>query len=183
MRLQFYKVTDAYINHLKHSEPFDENVKENKNEKRPYVGIVFTINDIYDYFIPLSSPRPKHLKMKNAADFIKIHGGKYGVLNINNMIPVAESALISFDIRDIADVNYKNILFNQYRYCKDNIAIIKDKAIKLYHKVISNNPATAHDTRVIQRCCNFAVLEQKMQKFACPPSPRHIKPADEGIGV
>ena len=38
------------------------------------------------YFAPLSSYTPKHDKMKNGLDFIKI--GNYAVININNMFPV-----------------------------------------------------------------------------------------------
>ena len=41
-----------------------------------------------NYFTPLSSYKPKHDKMKNCLDFLKI--GNYAVININNMFPVPE---------------------------------------------------------------------------------------------
>lgn len=40
------------------------------------------------YFAPLSSPKPKHLKLKSKLDFLKIDNGKLGA--INNMLPVTK---------------------------------------------------------------------------------------------
>ena len=52
----------------------------NKKAMRPYVGVVYTYNDL-NYFAPLSSPKPKHLKMsEKAIDVFKIDKGNLGVL-------------------------------------------------------------------------------------------------------
>ncbi len=59
------------------------------------------------YYAPLTSPKPKHLKMKNGKDFRKINGGQYGAINFNNMIPVPDSALLLIDIANEPDA--KNI--------------------------------------------------------------------------
>ena len=40
------------------------------------------------YFAPLSSPKEKHSRLKNTLDLLKIDGGKFGVINFNNMIRV-----------------------------------------------------------------------------------------------
>lgn len=53
--------------------------------KRPFLGIVLTIND-FSYYAPLTSPKPKHIKMKDQIDFIKINDGHWGAINLNNMI-------------------------------------------------------------------------------------------------
>jgi hypothetical protein len=53
------------------------------------------------YYVPLSSYKPeKHNKMPNKIDFIRIEDEKnqYAVLNLNNMIPVPDEAIIDFDI-------------------------------------------------------------------------------------
>lgn len=44
------------------------------------------------YFAPLSSPKQKHLKMKNDIDFYKLSNGKLGAINFNNMIPVPDGS-------------------------------------------------------------------------------------------
>ena len=49
------------------------------------------------YFAPLSSPKQKHLKMKNDIDFYKLSNGKLGAINFNNMIPVPDGSY-TFDV-------------------------------------------------------------------------------------
>ena len=71
--LKIYFIKDEYINYLRQ---FDLKVAYNKVPNRPYVGVVYTYND-YKYFVPLSSPKAKHLNMKNSTvDIFKIDGGK-----------------------------------------------------------------------------------------------------------
>lgn len=53
-------------------------------------GILFKI-DTFEYFAPLSSPKLKHIKMKNTLDFLKIKNGELGAINFNNMIPVMKN--------------------------------------------------------------------------------------------
>ena len=51
----------------------------------------------FDYYVPISSAKPKHQKMSNGLDFHKLQdessGYLYAVLNINNMIPVPNSCV------------------------------------------------------------------------------------------
>lgn len=82
--LKIYYLDENYINYLR---KFDTKVAYNKNQTRPYIGIVYTFNG-FNYFAPLSSPKPKHLKMsEKTMDIFKIDNGNLGIVNINNMIP------------------------------------------------------------------------------------------------
>lgn len=80
-KLKLYKISEKYIHFLREVDPV--NVKYNKKERRPYVGVVLEIQQFF-YFAPLASPKPKHLTMKNSLDFIKIDGGTLGVINLIN---------------------------------------------------------------------------------------------------
>ena len=60
--MKVYKIQEDYIKYLRTKEP---RVLENKEQKRPYVGVVLEING-FSYYVPLSSPKPKHKTMKNA---------------------------------------------------------------------------------------------------------------------
>ena len=84
--LKIVKVDSTYCDYLR---KFDNKVVYNKNKKelRPFIGILFRIDDL-EYFAPLTSPKPKHKKMKNKLDFFKIKNGELGAVNFNNMIPV-----------------------------------------------------------------------------------------------
>lgn len=82
--MRLYRIKQEYIDYLRTEEP---KVLENKNERRPYIGIILFINNI-TYYVPLSSPKNKYKTMKNTKDFHKIAGGVYGAINFNKMIPV-----------------------------------------------------------------------------------------------
>ena len=91
INLKIVRIDSNYCDFLR---KYDNRVIYNKNDKelRPFIGILFTIDD-YEYFAPLSSPKPKHKKMKNTLDFFKIKDGELGAVNFNNMIPVKEKII------------------------------------------------------------------------------------------
>ena len=76
INLKIVRVNSDYCDYLR---KFDNRVVYNKHEKelRPFIGILFKIGNC-EYFAPLSSPKEKHIKMKNKIDFLKIKGGFYG---------------------------------------------------------------------------------------------------------
>ena len=154
--MRFYHIKDDYIAFLR---KYDATVAENKQESRPYVGIVCEINEI-KYYAPFTSPKPKHLKMKNGKDFRKIKQGEYSAINFNNMIPVPDSALILIDIANIADAQYQRLLQNQYKEISKDIVAIEKTACELRTLVFSDDSIlTVHDKVIKNRCCNLPVLE------------------------
>lgn len=154
--MKFYHITDEYITYLK---KYDTKIEDNKRESRPYVGIIIQVGDI-KYYAPFTSPKKKHLKMKNGKDFRKIGSGKYGAINFNNMIPVPETALILIDINNEPDEKYKRLLQNQYRaIAEDSEAIIKT-AQRLRKLVFTEDDRlSSYDKKIKERCCNLQVLE------------------------
>lgn len=160
--MKFYHIKNQYIEFLR---KFDARVPDNKNEQRPYIGIVLEIGDM-KYYTPLSSPKPKHKRMKNSKDFRKINHGILGAINFNNMLPVVDSALILIEIDKLENVQYQNLLKNQYKYIKEDEEQIKKTAQKL-HKLIftSNTVLSPYDLEVKQRCCNLPILEEHMKEY------------------
>lgn len=63
------RVNSDYCDYLR---KFDSKVSYNKGSKklRPFVGVLFKI-DKWEYFAPLSSPKPKHKLMKIDLIFLK----------------------------------------------------------------------------------------------------------------
>ena len=93
------KVDYKYCDYLR---KFDSRVSYNAGikELRPFIRILFEVNSC-EYFAPLSSPKVKHMNMKNNLDIVKIDGGRYGVVNFNNMIPVTSKNYELFDLNAI----------------------------------------------------------------------------------
>lgn len=160
-KLKFYTVTEEYMTYLK---KYDEKVMDNRGvkNKRPYIGVLFEI-DRKKYLAPLSSPKPKHLTMKNSLDFVKINQGKFGVINLNNMFPVIEEVIIEKNINLEEDNKYKELLVNQLDWCNkmENRDNIYRKTEKLYKEILNKK----EQSRFWNRCCNFSLLEEKAIEF------------------
>lgn len=161
--MDLYYIDDKYIDYLR---TFDEKVALNKNKTRPYIGIVLSINGS-NFYAPLSSPKPKHIKMKNALDFRKIDGGRLGAINFNNMIPVSEEALTRIIIKDVLDDEYRNLLFEQYEELLKDEANIKNTAYILY-KILKSDDIKLNNYQVSlkKRCTNIKLLESIYKDFS-----------------
>ena len=163
INLKIVRIDSNYCDFLR---KYDNRVIYNKNDKelRPFIGILFTIDD-YEYFAPLSSPKPKHKKMKNTLDFFKIKDGELGAVNFNNMIPVKEKnySLINLNekVTTIEEMKYQKMLREQLLWLNANYYQIKNKSMKLYN--LYNNGKLPENIK--SRCCNFKLLEEKSEEY------------------
>jgi protein AbiQ len=160
MNLSFYRVGADYCDFLRKTDPCVPYTMD-KKELRPFVGIILDIEGM-SYYAPLTSPKPKYIKMKTQMDFIKINAGVWGAINLNNMIPIHKSSLISVDFKIVptdskSEMDYKNLLSNQLSWCNANKEQILRQALKLY-TIISNGRAWPE---LMSRCCNFKLDEQQ----------------------
>ncbi len=155
--LKIYYINEGYINYLRQ---FDKNVAYNKKATRPYIGIVYTYNN-YNYFAPLSSPKPKHTGINpKAIDIYKIKNGELGVVNINNMIPTPIEELTEV-LPTIKDEKYKKMLEEQLTFLNNHKA-------ELFKKInhFQNMYRKGHLSENIKnRCCDFTFLEEKFKEY------------------
>ena len=160
--MEFYHIADAYIAYLRQ---FDSKIYYNKHETRPYVGVLIAIDDI-EYYAPFTSPKSKHLHMKNDKDFRKIAGGQYGAINFNNMIPVPRSALILMDIGGEPDVQYRRLLQNQYNAIKADYDNILRTAASLRCLILKDDGELSERDKAIKaRCCNLRLIESVFRNY------------------
>lgn len=157
-KLTLYYIDSKYINYLRE---FDNRVPYNKGTTRPYIGTVYTYNNI-DYFAPLSSPKEKHLKLKKSmVDIWKIDDGKLGIINFNNMVPCTSDVLTEV-LPTVKDIKYKKLLQNQISSLNANRDIILKK-VKLFHEQYNHNNLSKH---ILERCCDFRLLEKKCEEYS-----------------
>lgn len=157
------KVDSKYCDFLR---KYENKVPYNAGEKelRPFVGILFNIGNC-EYFAPLSSHKPKHSRLANTLDLIKIDNGKLGVINFNNMIPVNKSNYNIIDLNEKTNDKNKSarilLLKNQLRWLNNNRVDIYEKSGNLYKKYVNN----LLPINVRNRCCNFILLEEKCREY------------------
>lgn len=161
--LRVVKVDLDYCNYLR---KFDNKVPYNYGNKdsRPFIGVLFEVNNL-KYFAPLSSPKPKHLKIKGKIDLLKIDGGLLGVINFNNMIPVTDNNIDLIDLNkktsDRVEKRYLILLKKQLYWLNRNIDILYNRSQKLYYNYINDKLPDS----IYERCCNFSLLEIKCNEY------------------
>ena len=159
--LKLYRISDKYIRFLK---GLDSRVQDNKDRRRPYVGVVLCVGD-FRYFVPMESPKPNHINIKAGRHILKLDNGKLGLLGFNNMIPVHDAAIIPFNIDDETDKKYAELLRRQVSIINRNKADIYDHATKTYFGVV--NKKNDFLTKI---CCDFKKLESACKRY----NPNHI---------
>ena len=161
--LKLVKIDTAYCDFLRQ---YDNKVPYNYAKKaiRPFVGVLFEVNGC-KYFAPLSSPKPKHLKMKTMMDFLKIDNGKLGAINFNNMLPVRKKNIIELDLNKEpltkSEEKYTKLLQEQLYWLNRNDERLYDRSKKLYDKYVDGTL----NKNIASRCCNFKLLEEKCKEY------------------
>lgn len=169
-KLKWYIANKEYVNYLRQFDEKVENIDYNTKLK-PYIGILVTINE-FNYYVPISSAKEKHYKIREGMDFIKImkDSNIIGVLNLNNMIPISDKNVKVLKYKEIENYRdfdsdkqrtlYISFLSFELNLINDKMEKIKKSAMKLYNERI-NNPTS----NVSKRCCNFQLLEQKCIEY------------------
>lgn len=161
--LNIVRIDTKYCDYLR---KFDNKVPYNYGTKilRPFIGVLFE-NNACLYFAPLSSPKPKHLKIKSNLDFLKLDGGKLGAINFNNMLPVTEKNITKIDLnqhcKTLSESKYIKLLNEQLFWLNRNDEILYNKSKKLYNKYIYGTL----NFNIANRCCNFPLLEEKCKEY------------------
>lgn len=157
--MYIYKADIEYCNYLSYYEPKIPYVKDEK-QNRPFIGVVLCVNG-KNFFAPLTSPKQKHIEMKDMQDFLKIDNGKLGGINLNNMMPIPRRYLNKINIENIKDIKYRKMLLNQLNWINRNMLRINNRARNLYYLVTQNKAGQ----KLIDRCCDFRLLEYRCQEF------------------
>lgn len=157
--LSIFEIDSDYINYLSSFEPhLFRNKKITQNFTRKYIGIVLRINGL-DYFAPLSSFKPKHKRLSETTDFIKLDN--YAVVNLNNMFPAPMNLCAKVIIKNLQNEHYRNLVRTEYRIIKKKQELIIKNAQAVYsHKVNSDGKS-----KLSKRCNDFTLLEQKCREW------------------
>jgi protein AbiQ len=157
--IELYEVNPGYIDYLSSFAPhLFHNKKQHQKNTRKFIGVILSVNNM-KYFAPLSSYKPKHEKMKNSVDFIKLKN--YAVVNINNMFPVPDGQFKYVNFAEVADPQYKKLLISEYRILRK----LQDKITKSASEVYKHKIKYGTSTALAKRCNDFQLLEQKCKEF------------------
>lgn len=171
--MDFYVINKDYVNELKRIDNLVGDVEYGADKLKFHLGIIIKVND-NDYYVPVSSPKPKHFRMSDSVDFIKINHYSTGdllcVLNLNNMIPAPKNCVEQLKSNNVDKYrtftseteknDYIFLLMEELLSIKDKEDKILNNANKLY-QICSTIP----DSPILLRCCKFKELEKICNKW------------------
>ena len=176
----FYTVNELYLQFLNNTDKEVMYEPLKGYDRKPFVGILVLINS-YNYFIPLTSAKPKHAKWKNrdkghfliyrtiSKDRVKpayitkpFSKDKdiqiLASLELKKMIPVPEGQYVKKIFKEEADKKYKKLLMDEYAFCLSIKNDILEKAERLYKEQKESG-------KVMPLYCNFALLEKACDEY------------------
>ena len=157
--IKIYEVDPAYVSYLSQfTEHLFHNKKPGQQNSRKYIGVLITVHSV-NYFAPLSSFKPKHHKMFESVDFLKIKN--YAVININNMFPVPEGLYSPVDFSKEKNLKYKQLLQAEYRVIKSRQDLIRKNARIVYERKTDSKDHSS----LSKRCNDFLLLEEKASSY------------------
>lgn len=146
--LQFYEVSEEYINYLKRFDDKVPNIKYETREKF-VCGVLFNV-DHNKYYAPVSS-----FNLPQKSNFlIKIGEYPIGSIRFSFMFPVPDSEV---KIKDFSkeDAKYVRLVNDELSFCLLHKDAITKKAHEVYKLTNAGIPLYT------QNCCNFKLLESK----------------------
>ena len=77
------------------------------------------------------------------------------------MFPASIESCKQINFNEIQDLNYKNLLRNEYRIIRKKAALILNNANEVYHHKLINDGKS----KLSQRCNDFKLLEEKLKEY------------------
>lgn len=143
--MRIVQISDDYIELLRKQFPriMDEK-RFHRSHTRKYVGVIFAVGN-FNYYAPFSSPKAKDLKAdgsvkKNSIFSIYMtkndeNGSRVllGTIKLINMIPSPIKYVEDYSIDNEADLAYKDIVSDEFKWISENQGKITKKAKQLYN--------------------------------------------------
>lgn len=173
--MKIVEIDPEYINYL---FKYDKRVSlEHPDGKtRKFIGITFPSNKSeLLYFVPLSSPDRSDFsngKLRKSffpciyriTRFNSLRGERVfmGKLLFNNMIPVLDSVIREYDIKNEKDEKYKTLLDNQVRLLRKPYY---DGSLTKYADKIYSDKINGTNKNYLKATIDFSLLEEKCKSW------------------
>lgn len=153
--IKFYDIDENYVKFLQKIDRQIPNIHYSTNNKF-VCGVVLNIGGI-EYYAPISHTTKKY----QTSLLIYDKETPISSIRFSFMLPACLDVLKIKNFKEIAkiDQHYADILSAEYKYCKNNIDIICQKANAVY-KIGCNKNHKLNYT-----CCDFKKLEEHYMEY------------------
>lgn len=163
-------INEKYTDFLRNNyEPRIPYTNYGKDKFKPFFGELFQVDDLI-YVTQVTSPKPRHNKLKNSIDFHKIYINNtlISCVNLNYMFPVPICELSDLQYGKIDELitfetktqknNYINLL--KIELAEINKLSLEQFAMELYHRKYD-----FPDDFISKRCFDFLNLENAAHEW------------------
>ncbi len=171
--MKIVQIDDDYIEMLRRQFPSIMNEKRfHRTHSRKYLGIIFTI-DNFNYYAPFSSPKVKDYNLdgsikKNSIFAIHMvkdgdNGEKVllGTIKLINMIPIPMKYVLGYSIKNEADLKYRDVVSDEFKWISENQSKISKRARQLYFfKANEEKMKNENNAKVYDSVLPFKEIEQ-----------------------
>ena len=170
--MELVEISDTYTDYMKSffGSVMMDSKKLYRTHTRKYLGIIFEIHGL-KYFAPLSSPKKADYSAdgtirKSSVIVIRMEysGVLLGSIKLNNMLPVPETEITKYDVKDETDEQYKNLVLNELSWIEKHTDMILRSAKNLYN-IKTNEKAGNTNQRFYNSIMPFLEAEQKCKEF------------------
>src|SRR5579863_3759990 len=180
MNLKFCVVRDEYLTYLQKfdSKVMNPNSTYTQNAATKFVvGVLIEVNN-FSYYAQLSSIKQNQVNLLDPDKLNPVYkefsfpirgkirdGNKHvtvikALVRLGFMFPIDKADFTELEFNTLQQP-YRDLVLEEYRYCKKNIEKIRSQAFEIYNKRTCANP-TLH---TIQQCCDFKLLEKELAKW------------------
>ena len=163
-------INKEYISFLKNHDSRIPNIDYGNNGYKPFFSPLFEKDGLV-YVTQVSSKKPRHLKMKESIDFVKIFDKTnkklISVINLNYMFPVPKSEIIEVKYKNISNFRTFSSLDEKNKYInllKYEMKVINNKNIQAQALKVYNSVNT--DSFLKNRSLPFLLLEEKATEYS-----------------
>ncbi|WP_339059599.1 type III toxin-antitoxin system ToxN/AbiQ family toxin [Fusobacterium animalis] len=163
-------INKDYISFLKNYDSRIPNIDYGNNGYKPFFSPLFEKDGLV-YVTQVSSKKPRHLKMKESIDFVKIFDKTnkklISVINLNYMFPVPKSEIIEVKYKNISNFRTFSSLDEKNKYInllKYEMKVINNKNIQAQALKVYNSVNT--DSFLKNRSLPFLLLEEKATEYS-----------------
>lgn len=163
-------IDEKYLDFLRKEEPRIPFSDYGTDKYKPFFGVLFEVGDLA-YVTQISHAQPRHHRMRNAPDFIKIFipdrnpmnpDRLAAVVNLNYMFPIHKSLIEKLEYKDIEKHRTFKTPLEKSQYIDlltKELAQINNLGIDTKAKRLYDKKKRFPSDTVSRRCIDFCSLE------------------------
>ncbi len=171
-KMKYYHINEEFLDRLRDYEPRIPETNYGTESWKPFFGSLFEVDDLV-YVTNLTSPKPRHDRMRSNLDFIKLYISDepnpdrfIAVVNLNYMFPVPKKYLIEVDyhvLKSLMPEKAEEHLSKYWDFLSIELEALESSKVLENSKKVYDMKYVYPENNISSRCFDFKALENKVK--------------------